>query len=65
MTRLDDAVREAQLLIGADALHRSHPLERLGRDTQMLLNHIVTNPSTCEQLATVLLGSYQGPPAFI
>jgi alkylation response protein AidB-like acyl-CoA dehydrogenase len=60
-----NVVREAQLLTGADALHRSHPLERLGRDTQMLLNHVVTNPSTREQLATVLLGTYQGPPAFI
>ena len=60
-----DVVREAQLLIGADALHRAHPLERLGRDTQMLLNHVVTSPSTREQLATVLLGTYQGPPAFI
>ena len=60
-----DVVREAQLLTGADALHRSHPLERLGRDTQMLLNHVVTNPSTREQLATVLLGSYQGPAAFV
>jgi alkylation response protein AidB-like acyl-CoA dehydrogenase len=60
-----DVVQEAQLLIGADTLHRAHPLERLGRDTQMLLNHVVTNPSTREQLATVLLGTYQGPPAFI
>ena len=60
-----DVVRSAQLLTGADALHRAHPLERLGRDTQMLLNHVVTNPSTREQLASVLLGTYQGPPAFI
>jgi alkylation response protein AidB-like acyl-CoA dehydrogenase len=60
-----DVVREAQLLTGADALHKAHPLERLGRDTQMLVNHVVTNPSTREQLATVLLGTYQGPPAFI
>ena len=60
-----EVVRAAQLLTGADALHRAHPLERLGRDSQMLLNHVVTNASTREQLATVLLGSYQGPPAFI
>jgi alkylation response protein AidB-like acyl-CoA dehydrogenase len=60
-----EVVRQAQLLTGADALHRSHPLERLGRDTQMLLNHVVASPSTREQLATVLVGSYQGPPAFI
>jgi hypothetical protein len=53
------------LLIGADSLHRAHPLERLGRDTQMLLNHVVTSPSTLEQLTTVILGTYQGPPAFI
>jgi hypothetical protein len=58
-------VREAQLLTGADALHRAHPLERLGRDTQMLLNHVVTNRSSRQQLASVLLGSYQGPAAFI
>lgn len=60
-----DVVRNAQLSIGADALHRAHPLERLGRDTQMLLNHVVTNPSTREQLATVLLGTYEGPPDFV
>lgn len=60
-----DVVRAAQLLTGADALHRAHPLERLGRDTHMLLNHVVTNPSTREQLATVLLGTYQGPAALI
>jgi alkylation response protein AidB-like acyl-CoA dehydrogenase len=60
-----DVVRAAQLLTGADALHRAHPLERLGRDTQMLLNHVVTNPSTREQLATVLTGTYQGSPGFI
>ena len=60
-----DVVRESQLLIGADALHRSHPLERLGRDTQMLLNHVATSPSTREQLAAVLLGAYEGPPGFI
>ena len=60
-----DVVRSAQVLTGADALHRAHPLERLGRDTQMLLNHVVTNPSSREQLASVLLGTYQGPPSFI
>ena len=60
-----DVVRSALLLTGADALHRAHPLERLGRDTQMLLNHVVASPSTREQLATVLLGTYQGPAAFI
>jgi alkylation response protein AidB-like acyl-CoA dehydrogenase len=60
-----DVVRATQLLTGADALHRAHPLERLGRDTQMLLNHVAISPSTREQLATVLLGTYQGPPALI
>jgi alkylation response protein AidB-like acyl-CoA dehydrogenase len=58
-------VRRATLLVGADALHRSHPLERLGRDTQMLLNHVTVNPSSREQLGNVLLGTYQGPPGFI
>jgi alkylation response protein AidB-like acyl-CoA dehydrogenase len=60
-----DVVREAQLLTGADALHRAHPLERLGRDSQMLLNHVATSPSTREQLAKVLLGTYEGPPGLI
>lgn len=60
-----EVVRSAQLLTGADALHRAHPLERLGRDTQMLLSHVVASPSTREQLATVLLGTYQRPAAFI
>jgi len=59
------AVHEAQLLVGADALHRSHPLERLGRDTQMLRTHVAVNPSTREQLGNVLLDTYQGPPDFI
>ena len=31
----------------------------------MLLNHVVANLSTREQLATVLLGTYQGPAALI
>ena len=60
-----DVVREAQMLTGADAMHRAHPLERLGRDTQMLLNHVVTSATSREQFAKVLLGSYQGPPGFI
>jgi len=58
-------VRQAISLVGADALHRSHPLERLARDTEMLRNHVVVSPSTREQLGTVLLGSYEGPPAFV
>ena len=58
-------VREAISLVGADALHRSHPLERLARDTEMLRNHVVVSPSTREQLGTVLLGTYEGPPAFV
>jgi alkylation response protein AidB-like acyl-CoA dehydrogenase len=58
-------VHEATVLIGADALHRTHPLERLARDTQMLQHHIAVNSSTREQLGNVLFGSYQGPAAFI
>ena len=60
-----DVVREAHLLIGADALHRAHPLERLGPRHQMLLNHVVSSPSTREQLGTVLLGTYEGPQGFV
>jgi indole-3-acetate monooxygenase len=58
-------VREAISLVGADALHRSHPLERLARDAEMLRNHVVVSPSTREQLGTVLLGAYEGPPGFV
>jgi alkylation response protein AidB-like acyl-CoA dehydrogenase len=58
-------VREAISLVGADALHRSHPLERLARDVEMLRNHVVVSPSTREQLGTVLLGTYEGPQAFV
>jgi alkylation response protein AidB-like acyl-CoA dehydrogenase len=58
-------VREAISLVGADALHRAHPMERLTRDAEMLRNHVAVSPSTREQLGAVLLGSYQGPPAFI
>ncbi|MFN0027519.1 MAG: acyl-CoA dehydrogenase family protein [Acidimicrobiales bacterium] len=60
-----DVVLAAQGLVGADALHRSSELERLGRDSQMLLHHISVNPSTREQLAQALAGTYQGPPGLI
>jgi indole-3-acetate monooxygenase len=60
-----DVVRVAQGLLGADALHRSNPLEQLGRDSQMLLHHVAVAPSTREQLANVLHGTYQGPPGLI
>jgi len=58
-------VREAISLVGADALHRSHPLERLARDTEMLRHHVVVSPSTREQLGTVLMGTYEGPPGLV
>jgi alkylation response protein AidB-like acyl-CoA dehydrogenase len=60
-----DVVRTAHGLLGADALHRSNVLERLGRDGQMLLHHVSISPSTREQLARVLHGTYQGPPGLI
>jgi alkylation response protein AidB-like acyl-CoA dehydrogenase len=60
-----DVVRQAQALVGADALHRGHVLERLVRDTQMLQHHVACSPSTAEQLGTVLLGTYGGPAAFV
>ena len=44
-------VREAISLVGADALHRSHPLERLARDVEMLRNHVVVSPSTASSWA--------------
>ena len=31
----------------------------------MLRNHVVVSPSTREQLGTVLLGTYEGPEAFV
>ena len=58
-------VRETISLVGADALHRSHPLERLARDSEMLRNHVVVSPSTREQLGTVLMGTYEGPPGLV
>jgi indole-3-acetate monooxygenase len=60
-----EVVRDAQALVGADALHRGHPIERLVRDSQMLLHHVVSSPSTTEHLGSVLLGTYEGPAAFI
>ena len=58
-----EAVRTAALLVGADATHRSHPLERLTRDSQMLVHHVSVNAPSQERLEAVLLGSYRGPPA--
>lgn len=58
-------VQRSMLLLGADAFHRSHPLERLGRDSRMLLNHVAVSPSTREQLGRVLLDTYQGPAGFV
>ena len=58
-----EVVRDAALLVGADATHRSHPLERLTRDSQMLVHHVSVNAPSQERLGTVLLGSYGGPPA--
>lgn len=60
-----DIVQQSQALVGADALHRSHVLERLGRDSQMLRHHVAASPSTREQLARILLDSYDGPTSFI
>jgi len=60
-----DVVRAAQGLTGADALHRGHPLERIGRDAQMLLHHVATSPSSAELLGTVLLGTFRGLPGSV
>ena len=56
-----EVVRAAALLVGADATHRTHPLERLTRDSQMLSHHASVNGPAQERLGTVLLGSYDGP----
>jgi alkylation response protein AidB-like acyl-CoA dehydrogenase len=58
-------VREAISLVGADAMRRSHPLERLARDAEMLRTHVVVSPSTREQLGAVLLDTYEGPAGFV
>jgi alkylation response protein AidB-like acyl-CoA dehydrogenase len=55
-------VQTAVLLVGADATHRTHPLERLARDSQMLAHHTSVNAPSRERLGTVLLGTYDGPP---
>jgi alkylation response protein AidB-like acyl-CoA dehydrogenase len=57
-----DVVRTAVMLVGADATHRSHPMERLTRDSQMLSHHTSVNAPSREKLGTVLLGTYDGPP---
>jgi alkylation response protein AidB-like acyl-CoA dehydrogenase len=60
-----DVVRTAALLVGADAVSRSHPMERLTRDSQMLVHHVSVNSSAQERLGNVLLGSYDGPAGLI
>jgi alkylation response protein AidB-like acyl-CoA dehydrogenase len=60
-----DVVRTAALLVGADAASRSHPMERLTRDSQMLVHHVSVNSSAQERLGNVLLGSYDGPAGLI
>jgi alkylation response protein AidB-like acyl-CoA dehydrogenase len=60
-----EVVRTAALLVGADATHRSHPLERLTRDSQMLVHHVSVNAPSQERLGAVLLGSYSGPAGLI
>jgi alkylation response protein AidB-like acyl-CoA dehydrogenase len=60
-----EVVRAAALVVGADATHRSHPLERLTRDSQMLSHHASVNGPAQERLGTVLLGSYHGPVGVI
>ena len=60
-----DLIRAAALLVGADATHRTHPLERLTRDSQMLVHHVSVNAPSQERLGTVLLGSYRGPAGLI
>ena len=58
-------MRTAALLVGADATHRSHPMERLTRDSQMLSHHVAVNAPSRELFGALLLGSYHGPPGVI
>ena len=60
-----EVVRAAALLVGADATHRAHPLERLTRDGGVLIHHVSVSASSQERLGTVLLGSYRGPGGLI
>jgi alkylation response protein AidB-like acyl-CoA dehydrogenase len=60
-----EVVQSAALLVGADATHRTHPLERLLRDTQMLPHHASVNAPSQERLGSVLLGTYDGPAGII
>ena len=56
-----EVVRAASVLVGADSVYRSHPLERLIRDSHMLAHHASVSATSREQLGAVLLGSYRGP----
>lgn len=60
-----EVVRTAAELVGADATNRSHPMERLIRDTQMLAHHGSVNAPAQERLGRVLLGTYDGPAGVI
>jgi alkylation response protein AidB-like acyl-CoA dehydrogenase len=60
-----DVVRTAALLVGAEAAQRAHPMERLTRDSQMLIHHVSVNAAAQERLGNVLLGSYDGPAGLI
>jgi hypothetical protein len=40
-------------------------LERLTRDSQILVHHVSANAPSQERLGTVLLGSYDGPTGLI
>ena len=60
-----DVVREAALLVGADVTHHAHPMERLTRDSQMLIHHVSVNLPSQERLGNVLLGTYDGPAGLI
>ena len=40
-------------------------MERLTRDSQMLIHHVSVNASAQERLGNVLLGSYDGPAGLI
>jgi alkylation response protein AidB-like acyl-CoA dehydrogenase len=56
-----EVVRAASVLVGAESTYRSHPLERLIRDSHMLTHHASVSATSREQLGEVLLGSYRGP----
>jgi alkylation response protein AidB-like acyl-CoA dehydrogenase len=60
-----DVVQGAAHIVGADALHRGQPLERLVRDARMLVSHVSVNDAAMQRCGEVLLGAYDGPDGLV